>query len=595
MHGLTELEGAILRHEVRNISNWSVFQHQQALLVAISLLKLALQRHPFPKFPPSVSASHNLFGEPDIDRCFTNISKNLPLDMMNKEETRWMLTTGDLSFVTVWDIGMNKAVFDVMTMISPDCDSAILLDFFSLDLDADSINQVPDLGDECYKGRYKSSRNDAKQLLRLRTKLEYLYFPMFVLANRPCVLVATHNNLPESHVREKSERVLRKIETQFHSRDHLHLPLPHLVPVSYDKNGDIKALRGILEDVIFTRPQFQVQLPMKWVFLRTYLGYTRKLYIPLPDLKVVAKPLHITNGEVMEFLKVFAKCGSIIHVAGRCPECSSEFVILRVTDFLKEVEKLYYIQDNSELSADLKERAKLGYVSRELADELWVKGTSHPPQRSGFFIHALRRLGVLTALKQRPGEKVPREEYFIPRIRPQSCDDAPVHSSLFLTHGTVFPFPLQSEFLTHFHEVLEDHFSFDPKECLNTLHFKTVEGDHDLTLRFMNGYIEVHGSGFSMKLRGIIKTACIEVMAAIKRQRPKLNLKYSLATLCPNWKRGKPHFSKFCVQEEVGDIFCYRCLSMVPVGEECKEWIKATYSGPRSLVQSEAGKKLYKC
>ena len=108
----------------------------------------------------------------------------------------------------------------------------------------------------------------------------------------------------------------------------------------------------------------------------------------------------------------------------------------------------------------------------------------------------------------------------------------------------------------------------------------------------MNSYMEVHGTGFSTKLRGIIKTACIEVMAAIKRQRPKLNLKYSLAALCPNWspEDEKPHFAKFRVQEDVDDIFCYSCLSMVKVGEESKEWIKTTYSGPKSPVQSEAGR-----
>jgi ankyrin repeat protein len=594
MHGLTELEAAILRHEVRNISHWSVFQHQQLLLVTISLLKLAFQRHPFPKFPASAAASPNIFGEPDIDRCFSNIFRNLPLEMMNNEETRWMLTTGDISFVTAWDIGMNKAVFDVMVMIAPDCDSAVLLDFFSLNLDADTIDEIPNLGDKCYKGRYNSSRNDAEQLLRLRTKLEYLYYPMFVLANRPCVLVATHDGLPDVRVREKSEHVLRKIEMQFLSRDHSHLPLPHLVPVRYEEKEDIRALRRILEETISTSPPFYVQLPMKWVFLRTYLGYTKKMYIPLPELKAVAKHLHITNGEVMDFLKQFAKCGSIIHVTGLCPECSDEFVILRVAEFLKDVEKLYYIQENTDVRVELRERARLGYISRELADELWVKSSSHPPQRSGFFIHALRRMGILTALKQRPGEKAPREEYFMPRMRPKACNDPPAQSSLFLTHGAVFPFPLQSEFLTHFNEVLNSHFLFDPRECLNTLHFQTLEGDQDLTFRFMNGYIEVHGTGFSMKLRGIIKTACIEVMAAIKRQRPKLNLKYSLAALCPSLSPGneKPHFANFRVQEDVDEIFCYRCLSMVKVSEESKEWIRATYSGSKSLVQSEAGKTL---
>ena len=85
-----------------------------------------------------------------------------------------MLTTGDVSFVTTWDIGMNKAVFDVMVMIAPECDNVILLDFFNVNHDADTIDEIPNLGDKQYEGRYRV-RNDAKELLHLRSKLEYLY------------------------------------------------------------------------------------------------------------------------------------------------------------------------------------------------------------------------------------------------------------------------------------------------------------------------------------------------------------------------------------------------------------------------------------
>ena len=611
MYGLAELEAAILRHKIRNISHWSVFQHQQQLLVAITLLKLALQQHPFPKFPPSPSSPSSsstsnlkLFGELDIDRCFATVFRNFPLEMMNQEEIRWMLTTGEVSFVTAWDIGMNKAVFDVMVMVAPECDNAVLLDFFNLNRDADTIDEIPDLGASCYSGRYDHStdrstiysRNDAKELLRLRTKLEYLFYPMFVLGNRPCVLVATHNHLAEQEVKEKSKRVLQEVEMQFHTREHSNLPLPHLMPVGYEDKESIIRLRRHLEELIFMSPQFNVQLPMKWGFLRTYLGHTRKMYISLPELKAIAKHLHITNSEVTEFLKLFVKCGSVIHVRGHCPECADGFVILRVAEFLREVEKLYYIQDNPNIAIDLRERAKFGYISRDLADALWVVSPSDPPDTGRFFIHALRRMGVLIALKPiplGPGGKEPRELYFMPRIRPRVCNEAPAHSSLFLTHGPMFPFPLQSQFLTHFHEVLDHAFSFEPMDCLNTLRFKTVAEGHYLTLRFMIGYIEVHGTGFDPSQRSVIKTACVEVMAAIQRQRPKLNLKYSFAILCPKSPAGedrKPHFPEFHALESVSRVFCYQCMGMVEVGEEGRVWIEALYTGPRSLVQCKGGK-----
>ena len=56
--------------------------------------------------------------------------------------------------------------------------------------------------------------------------------------------------------------------------------------------------------------------------------------------------------------------------------CADEFVIVRPAEFLKEVEKLYYIQENPDVSQDLKERAKFGYISRKLADALWAQSPS---------------------------------------------------------------------------------------------------------------------------------------------------------------------------------------------------------------------------
>ena len=596
MHSLAELEAVVLQHDIRNTSHWSVFEHQQVLLVAITLMQVALKKHPFPKFPQAVTKGLKLFGHADLDRCFMNLFQNFPLSIMNMEETRSMLTTGDVSFVTAWDIGMNKGVFDVMVMVAPDCDNAILLDFFNINRDADTIDEVPDLSNPCYEQRYQI-RNDAKELLRLRSKLEYLFYPMFVLPHKPCLIVATHRDLPEKEVKIKSEKVLRKVEMQFHTHESSHLALPHLVSVGNEERDDISVLQRSLEEIITTDPQrFQVQLPVKWGFLRTFLGHTRRLYIPLPELKAVAKFLHITNGEVMKFLDLFSKCGSVIHVKGLCPECADEFVIIRPAEFLKEVEKLYYIQDNWEVRGDLKERAKFGYISKELADVLWVKSASDTPLRSAFFIHALRRMGILVALKpSQPcasGGKHHREEYFMPRIRPRACIEKPVHGSLFLTHGTVFPFPLQSEFLTHLLEA-HNNFKFNPMDSLNTLRFETREGQHNLTLRFMSGYIEVHGSGFSTQQRSTIKTACIEVMAAIQRKRPRLNLKYSLALLCPKWTkddRRKPHFVEFHPLDSEEEFFCPQCLGMVQVDQESKEWVYALYTGATGLVQFDEGK-----
>jgi hypothetical protein len=76
------------------------------------------------------------------------------------------------------------------------------------------------------------------------------------------------------------------------------------------------------------------------------------------------------------------------------------------------------------------------------------------------------------------------------------------------------------------------------------------------------------------------------MMAGLKRTRPKLALKYGLAILCPRVaKKQVTHFVKFHPLEDVDELYCDKCVSMVWVEGECREWIRAKYTGPSSLVK----------
>lgn len=581
--GFTKIEGAVLSHKLRKTSQWMIYDQQQELLLAMTLLR---EKNQFLDSQPSEVKT--IFGDAQLDQCFIKTNRVLPESMRNNDDIRWMLTTGEVSFINAWDLGMNRGVFDLLTMLVPQCENTILLTFFSLKNDADTIDEIPNLADPCYRGRY-SQRNDAQQLMRLRTKLETLYYPLFVVPESPCLLVATHPGLPKKEVDQKSKHVFQKVKTQIEFQEDTNVSVPKLVPVEFDKRAD--ALQRNLEEIITNNPKYTVQLPLKWGFLRAFLEYTKKLYVTLPQLKKIANKLHITNGEVGGFLKMFMKFGSLIHVTGNCPECSDEFVIVRPAEFLKEVGKLYYIQDNDEIRQDLKKRASLGYISWELADMLWPTKRSDASHRTSvFFIYTLRRLGVLIPIPTREKDGHVKE-FFVPRIRPNAHNIAPQNDSLFMLHGEVFPYPLQSGFLTHFQQIRPDLIEFDPCNCFNTLRFKTKPNGNHLTLNFMRGYIELSGRNFSKEIRCAIKTACVEVMATIQRQKPNLRLKYNFAVRCPNAQQTeKSHFINFHPLEFENKLFCYKCMGMVELREGSLEWIQAKYTDPKSLVKYEEGK-----
>ena len=582
---LTELEGVVLHHDLRKTSSWMAYDKQIELIIAIALLR---ESNRFLDF--DLSTVKTVFGDAQLDQCFLRNFKNIPTHLMDNSDIRWMLTTGDVSFIHAWDVGMNRAVFELLVMMVPECENTILLDFFSLKNDADSIDEIPNLGDTCYEGRY-SQRNDSEQLLRLQSKLNYLYFPLFVAPRKPSLLVATHSGLSKRDVKQKSKRVFQKVRAQIDLHQNESISVPKLVTVEFHRKADIEVLQSHLHDIITRNPQYHVELPLKWGFLRAFLAYTKKMYISLPELKKIASKLHITDGEVAEFLKVFVRCGSLIHVTGVCPECSDEFVLVRPAEFLKEVEKLYYIQDNDDIDPELKEQAKLGYISKKLVNELWPRTGSI--RKGGFFTHTLRRLGILTPVKPPKGAGREKNEiqFFMPRIRPKASLSKPKDGSLFVLHGVVFPFPLQSEFLTYLQQVDPDLIEFDPCDCFNTLRFKCKQGGNHLTLIFMYGYIEFSGTNLSRDLQSTVKTACIEVMAALQRQKPKQNHEYNLAVRCPKAKSAeKSHFINFHPLQHDDMLFCYKCMGMVEIKRSSLEWVQASYTGPASLVKYKEGK-----
>ena len=657
-------DAILIQDKVTNHSLWRAVDKEETEQFAVSaaLRRVSLKRHEVPYFPTQpTTRSTSFFGDQKIDQYFDQLFQKLDKFMFDLEamEKEHSLTTSSLTFMNVWDVGVNRGVYEVLSMLAPQCSNLLLLNTFSLTEDAESLHEVPDLNSPHYNSRYKE-RGDHRSLMRLQTKLQYLFYPMRVCSDKEesIVLVGTHHSprLSNKEVKEKGDKVLRtiKVKAEHHSR--AHCLVPGVVAVDSSKEKDVQKLQKVLEHMIEKKNRYEVDMPLSWVFLRCFLASTKKIYLTMPELVETARKCSISKqDEVDEFVKLFSSCGSLIHISNLCPECADEYVVLRPAEFLKEIDKLYYIHrargadgQPIHIPDDPLLDPRRGNVSVALAQRLWSEGTGDD-QMHNFFLHSLRRLGVLSALWK--GKYSPRQaaKYFMASIRrdPDTKVLSPNSSSLYLIlHSFLLPFPLQSEFLMHFQAVQPPQFTFEPTNNFNKLTFLWTQTEKPIRfhISLRGEYVEVSvdTSSPSLALCSMLKTACVQVMDHIRGSKPELKLDYSMAIMCPH-SSGRGHFVAFHPLEDGRELQCFHCRSVVVLeglgvgeggrrggggggegggrgkggkggsggggggsggvggggGEESggggggdgrEKWLQAAYTGPMSLVRCSSGK-----
>jgi len=337
-HGLTVYDAILIQDKVTNSSLWRAVDKEETEQFAVSaaLRRVSLRRHEVPYFPTQPNTrSTSFFGDQKIDQYFDNLFHNLGQFMSDLEAKKreHSLATSSLTFMNVWDMGVNRGVYEVLSMLAPQCSNLLLLNTFSLTEDAESLHEVPDLSSPHYNGRYKE-RGDHKSLMRLRTKLQYLFYPVCVCSDKEesTVLVGTHHSsrLSPQMVEERSDKVLRtiKVKAEHHSR--AHCLVPSVVAVDSSKKEEVQKLQKVLEHMIEKENRYAVDMPLSWVFLRCFLASTKKIYLTMPELVEIARKCSISKqDEVDEFVKLFSSCGSLIYISNLCPECADEYVVLR--------------------------------------------------------------------------------------------------------------------------------------------------------------------------------------------------------------------------------------------------------------------------
>ena len=561
----------------------------------------------------------SLFGDHDIEEGFSRAFESLRKLMVRFEQKGQInhLTTTSLSFMSVVDVGVNKAVYEIMSILAARCKNFVLLSFLSLETDVERLYQTPNLEDRTvYHGRY-SARNDDKMLMKLQTTLHYYTRVLLANSGHDCIdntalLIGSHaDKLSKSQVTEAKRKVLQSVNGKAEELGIGDAVRHGIITVDAREKDDAMKVRAALEDLIEQGNRYERNIPLTWLFFRYILFLKKKLFVTRAELFSVGKKCGIqSDDELEEWLGVFQSFGSIIYSpSGEFPMLRDN-IVLEPVKFIQDLDRLYYVREQQDdVMGDMEghvEKTESGFLAYELAKHLWA-------DRCGFYLKVLQNLGIIVQVDEILDEACADTSkcFFMPSLRPYHWKDFPTASStsLVVIFNTEMPYHKQSDLVVYLKQHHNRHIRFVSENFYNVLHFKWFVSDSvkiaDIYVRFLGELVEIsiemapegHQGGLEdtrSEICSVLKTACVEVFHKSTQELP--GLQFNLAIVCPSYADPKSssdrkiHYLKFHpLQHSLEELFCDQCQQkVVPSGERAL-WVLAAYQGPLGLAMDPEG------
>ena len=597
--GLKLCKAIVLKDTVNSVSQWIPSTKEDAEFFSISAA-LAQACIKSQKFPNLISMSDItgreiglVFSHPDLDKPFCAILDKLRVLMMSLETKGVLhtLMTGSLTFVNIWDAGVNKAVLEVLPILARKLHyrNLLLLDVFSLATDAapDQLYKPPQLGNETlYRNRYTARGDDS--LMNHQTSLNSLVQNIAVANDEDSALLVGTNadQLTKEDLKVTKARVMHSIQGRADEVGVADVICSRMVTVDGRDPKDASKVRAALERLIERNNRFENEIKLSWIFLRCILLCTKKLFMTKGEVLEISHRCGLENQQEMEaWIDLFQSCGSIICLQRRGSPTPQDFIILNPLVFFQELDKLYYIDPQKDVTAELwgdVETTREGILSRNLAQHLWGDREDCP----SFFLQVLQSLGVIVKvdeiLKEASGSC-----YFMPSLRSKHFQShlSSDCSSLLITTSKEVPLHKQTEFILRLKRDYkhQNQIVFVPQKCCNVLQFDWVDQEvsANIHIRFIGEVTEVAikvtlsqlptDSIAEAKLFSVFKSTCIDVF-----QEAMKDTQYDLGVACPNASHSF-HVINFHPLQQDTHLFCSICQAMVEVTGERALWIMAAY------------------
>ena len=585
--GLSMFEAVMMKDKINEECKWinSTRLDAEVLAIAVALAHVCAKSQQNPSFVDFAATKPGtlLFKDSKVDECFQKSFERLKKMMKWVQQQGKMdkLMTSSLTFANIYDMGVNKAVFEVLGILTNQFKNLLLVNALSLkDAQGDGLHRSPNLKD---KERYKE-RGDSEMTMKLHSCLKYY---TEIIAATPCVpqstvLVGTFaDKLTETELQQTRTEVLHSVNGRAEAVGIMEAICPGMFTIDARSKEQALEVRAALEGMI-EKKNFEMDIKLSWIFLRGVLFQTKKLFMSRSEMLVLAKKCGLESEEELEeFLKLFLISGSILYSPSDAFPVLQQHTILDPIAFISGLDKLYYIHTNHSIPDNLKEdleSTKNGFLSLALAKHLW--------NEHDFYLQVLETLGLIVQVNE-----IPKKSFFMPSLRLKHDATMPDadSDSLIITHNLdALPYYKLSSFVIYLTNLYKDQIEFDTDIHYNVIRFKWHTPAAKCYVRFRGEFVDIgvkiaencsqlqHAT-----LCSILKTACIELFNGMVQDLH--GLKYNLAIVCPESKQPEKrlHFIPFhATQYDCNHLFCPKCecrIEETAIPPARKLWIRAAY------------------
>jgi hypothetical protein len=328
--------------------------------VVYSLICSAIRQKSTIVYNPLEAAENNDFLDKHLDFLHSKVAEHEQFVRDDNEKATLMYD--GVSLINVMDIGVNKAVFDLLPIILFFCNNHIRYVNYSLRRDGGRLLfGKPDLNHLPY-----TKRKDDKHVMSRRMKIDYL-LNFASTAN-------DHGEYATTIIMATDNQKMSSTEPAFCKNEYTNLPIPNEVRLLLDETKDIITQKAeekgvsqcldkwqyvhlddhesiedrkkVIEQLVASYKELQMDIPLKWMVLRSFLvslmtdTKRRRNIFSRDFIQEQALKLEMDAEEVNEFLKVFTGFGSLLHMESFTE--LKDLVIIDILEFAKLLDKLYY-------------------------------------------------------------------------------------------------------------------------------------------------------------------------------------------------------------------------------------------------------------
>ena len=493
-----------------------------------------------------------------------------------------------LILMNIWDIGVSKALYEVLPLLARVINPLVLLNLLDLARDLKKMTEMPEL----------MRKGDKKFIMKFRSRCHYFARIAGLCTSKServqaSVLVATHKDqVPRDEINEKTRFTEAAIFAKATDMGISDVLFQKMITIDARSKEDGKKIQNVLGKIVSSSKQFEVDIRLTWIFLRTalidYRGRESKFRLSCSEFSDLAKLCGLmSQTEIDEFLKFFTRVGSLCFL----PEFFHENVIYKPDIFFQELNKLY---TNTTGSPELQEHAKYsfqkGILCKSVANEYWENDME-------FFWCALQDSGLAAQTKSDGPEKYDygiacpycseRECLFIPSLRKEYKERAPAVQvdSLFITFNSEYvPIDVQAVIVRHMKSALPEAELKLTTECYCNLTQFNI-GKVSVEVMVHGDVVEIltesatQEEGETKRMLDALKHLCVKVLEGVITYFPGVT--YELGFICPESKQSDPlqrrnvHYLHFLPSQYDKILSCVRCQKEIPLRPGQQKWMGA--------------------